>query len=386
MKRLTFAVAAVASALSLFGDATWELVALKPFPVDSYRSDDWQRQSLESLYQTGGGFAAAGRSADQPTAAEQSLGTAAFRLEHASWGFGVSEFRADFNIGDYCTDFPDGEIDWEATRAAITNSSAYGEGYLFYVDSATNDERRVLFTRGGEVSVPWRLVDGADATQMYTVGQTTTARPYRIFWTEEPFGGPKIDLSAHPNVRLLGDPAIIRPLYEMGATSEQTGVSNLVRGVVYDSSAKVLRCYCRVIDDEQCLYDGPEGQFVLAYYDSGARDNLVATIVVEACRPDVTVIPASVGAELRPTGGGYDIEGLESQISQGDKEVTGDPAAPYLYKHKGKTNWSPKNNAVFAISPTDETTTGTGESAPWRADIYWKAPDPLDVLWPFEED
>ena len=67
-------------------------------------------------------------------------------------------------------------------------------------------------------------------------------------------------------------------------------------------------------------------------------------------------------------------------------EVTGDKAAPYLYRHKGKTNWSPKDGAVFAISPTDATTTKTGESAPWRADIYWMAPDPLDTLWPFEED
>ena len=95
---------------------------------------------------------------------------------------------------------------------------------------------------------------------------------------------------------------------------------------------------------------------------------------------------SSVGDELRPTGCGYDIEGLESQISQGDKAVTGDKASPYVYKHMGKTNWSPKHNSVFAISPTDATTTKTGEAAPWRADIYWMSPDPLDVLWPFEED
>ena len=381
------AVAAAASApLAVRADSTWELVSLMPFPISVGQPSAWQESSLESLYQIGGGFAAEGREDDQPVATEPTQGAAAFRLVHASWGFGVSEMRSDFDLGEYCTDFPAGEIDWDATKTAITNSAAYKDGYIFYVDSATNDEGRVLFTRGGEVTIPWKLAGGADAAQAYTVGQTTMARPYRIFWTEYPFNGPKIDLSAHPHVRLLGDPAIVKPLYETTATSAQTGVSNLVRGVVFDSSANVLRCYCRVINEATREYDGPEGQFVLAYYDSGSKDNLVATIVVEACNPDVTTIKASVGDELRPTGGGYDIEGLESQISKGDVEVTGDKASPYVYKHKGKTNWSPKHNSVFAISPTDATTTKTGESAPWRADIYWMSPDPLDVLWPFEED
>ena len=386
MKKNVFAFSLALAAFTAAADSRWELVSLMPFPVDSATTSDWQASSLESLYQTGGGFAAAGREGDQPSALEPTLGRAAFRLEHGSWGFGVSELRADFNIGDYCVDLPTGEIDWVATEAAIVASDAYRDGYLFFVDSATNDESRVLFTRGGEVTVPWKLTGGADASQVYTIGEATSVRPYRLFWTESPFSGPKIDLSAHPDIRLLGDPAIVKPLYEASATSSQTGVSNIVRGVVFDASAKVLRCYSHVIDDETRQYDGPEGQFVVAYYDSGTKDNLVATIVVEACRPDVTVLKAAVGDELRPSGGGYDIEGLESQISKGDTEVVGDKASPYLYRHQGQSNWSPKDNAVFAISPTDGTTTKTGESAPWRADVYWKAPDPLDVLWPFEED
>jgi hypothetical protein len=385
-RKLVPAIAAAAAvALTAAADSMWEIVPPVPFPVDTAGSA-WQTQNLESLYQTGGGFSSVGREDGQPAATEPTQGSTAFRLESASWGFGISEMQADFNLGEYCTDFPDGEIDWDATETAITNSAAYKDGFVFFVDSATEDSKRVLFTRGGDVVVPWKLVGGEDSTRTYTVGQTTTARPYRIFWTELPFNGPKIDLTAHQHVRLLGDPSIVQPVYESTLTSGQTGVSNIVRGVVYDATAKALRCYCRVIDEETRQYDGPEGQFVLAYFDSGSKDNLVATIVVEACSPDVTVIPANVGDELRPAGGGYDIDGLESQIAQGDMDVTGDKAAPYLYRHKGKTNWSPKDGAVFAISPTDATTTKTGESAPWRADIYWMAPDPLDTLWPFEED
>ena len=386
MKRILVFAAAVASAMSLRADSSqWELVSLLPFPV-SESAGEWQNSSLKSMYQTGGGFSEGGAPEIQPVSQDLTHERDAFRLEHGSWGFGVSELRADFTIGECCTDFPEGTIDWDATCAAITNSQAYSEGYLFYDDSASSPEKRVLFTRGGEVTVPWKLVGGIDASQAYTVGHTSVARPYRIFWTEHPFSGPKIDLSAHPDVRLLGDPAIVKPLYATTHTSEQTGVSNIVRGVVFDSTAKVLRSYCHVVNEATREYDGPVGQFVLAYYDSGQMDNLVATIVVEACPPDVDVINACVGEELRPSGGGYDIEGLESEIHAGDDPVQGDAVAPYLYKHKGETNWSPNNGAVFAIAPTDSTTTKTGESAPWRADIYWKAPDPLDVLWPFEED
>ena len=153
------------AALPTLADSSWELVSLMPFPINGGATSPWQMASFESLYQASGGFAAEGREAEQPVATEPTQGAAAFRLEHASWGFGISELRSDFNIGEYCTDFPDGEIDWNATRSAITNSAAYRDGYLFYVDSATTDESRVIFTRGGEVTVPWKLAGGADATQ-----------------------------------------------------------------------------------------------------------------------------------------------------------------------------------------------------------------------------
>ena len=52
------AVAAAAGAnLPAWADSTWELVSLAPFPIN-YNSSTWQVESLESLYQTGGGFAA----------------------------------------------------------------------------------------------------------------------------------------------------------------------------------------------------------------------------------------------------------------------------------------------------------------------------------------
>ena len=150
-RKLVPAIAAAAAvALTAAADSMWEIVPPVPFPVDTAGSA-WQTQNLESLYQTGGGFSSVGREDGQPAATEPTQGSTAFRLESASWGFGISEMQADFNLGEYCTDFPDGEIDWDATETAITNSAAYKDGFVFFVDSATEDSKRVLFTRGGDV-------------------------------------------------------------------------------------------------------------------------------------------------------------------------------------------------------------------------------------------
>ena len=51
--------------------------------------------------------------------------------------------------------------------------------------------------------------------------------------------------------------------------------TNIVRGVVYDESTETLRAYAQTLDVDTFAFDGPEGQFVLAYYDTGAKDNLI---------------------------------------------------------------------------------------------------------------
>ena len=137
-------------------DVRWELVMPPPpLPVDS-ASNDWQTASLESLYPYGGGFAATGFETNQPASKEKSHQQVAYRLEEATWGASVSGLRADFNLCDFLTSaaFPAGTIDWVETRKAITNSDAYKQGYVYYVDS-TNVEQRILFTRGGVVEIPW---------------------------------------------------------------------------------------------------------------------------------------------------------------------------------------------------------------------------------------
>lgn len=62
--------------------------------------------------------------------------------------------------------------------------------------------------------------------------------------------------------------------------------------------------------------------------------------------------------------------------------------SPLLYREifKAKSKYNEKDGAVYAIALTDGSSTTTGVSAEWRADVFWQPPDAMDTLWPFEED
>ena len=129
-RKLVPAIAAAAAvALTAAADSMWEIVPPVPFPVDTAGSA-WQTQNLESLYQTGGGFSSVGREDGQPAATEPTQGSTAFRLESASWGFGISEMQADFNLGEYCTDFPDGDVPESVSEKLIAQAQAARDAYF----------------------------------------------------------------------------------------------------------------------------------------------------------------------------------------------------------------------------------------------------------------
>ena len=391
MKRLTTLLAAL-SAVAVFAgaeDSPYELTSLLPLDIyETASPNEWSAQNATALYPASGGFVEPNL-ADRPSASDNNGVT--FRLEHASCGMLVSEQQADFSLGDWCTYLPvedSAQIDWERTGQWIRSSPAYlQEGRVYYNNSATSDYQRVLFTRGGTTTLHWFLKDGSELERVYQVSSTAKTRPYRLFWTESPFSAPKVSLSGK-FTRLLGDPEIVRPKTVESVISRDPFVTNtnIVRGVVYDESTETLRAYAQTLDVDTFAFDGPEGQFVLAYYDTGAKDNLIYTVVVEVAQPDVNVIPASVGDILRPIGSGYDTTNMTANIRSGLASTGGgDANAPYLYQHRSAAG-KPKDGAVFAIAPTDGTSAQLGVDSPWKAEIWWQVHDPAGTSWPFEDD
>lgn len=220
MKRETLAVLAVGLLLSARGavlKSEYRLTDLRPLDISETASpSSWSVSNAATLYPVANGFSAGGRPADMPVARD-TLGAVAYRLEHSSVGMTVSEQQADFSIGDRCSNLPTsdpGEIDWAATKSNILASADYAAGYVYFDESSTDAYSRVIFTRGGPVSVTWALTNGVQEVRAYTIATSASERPYRIFWTEAPFNAPKINLK-DKFVRLLGDPAIVNPVYSV---------------------------------------------------------------------------------------------------------------------------------------------------------------------------
>ena len=385
-----FVAAAFAAAVGWAEEPTYDLTSLLPLDVyDTATPSAWSQANADGLYLANGGFVEPEVS-KRPVAGNNNGAT--YRLAHASYGMLVSEQKADFSLGDWCTYLPvedASSIDWAKTGEAIRASDAYlKEGRLYYNDSATTDVQRVLFTRGGTVSIDWHLKDATVLTRTYQVASTARTRPYRLFWTEQPFSAPKVSVSGK-HVRLFGDPGLISPTYEVTVMNKDPYVasSNVVRGVVHDATTDTLRAYAKTVNVDTATFDGPEGQFVLAYYDTGSKDTLIYTVVVEVARPDLNVVNVHVGDRLMPLGVGYDTTNMVAKVISGLTAANdNDPNMPYVYQHQSASGHGPNEDAVFSIAPTDASSSKLDLDSPWKVDIWWQTLDPAGTLWPFEND
>ena len=339
--------------------------------------------------------AASGTIADGANAsASATSATMSWSLSAWSVGRTFSEQPPDAKVGEYLTRFPReaDEIDWEATFAAIRRSEAGTNGYIQVVGGTTNLAETLLVTRSGAMAVPFVLKDGTTVESVYSFSAATAARPYRLFATRRDEGNsaPFVDLTGR-FVRFFGDPAVITPRYAVtsagtaGATS-----SNVVWGIDYDPATSHMLTARYIVDEATGAIDCPKGQFVLAYYDTETKDHLVASIVVEITPPAVNTLQATVGSELRPVGGGWDIKDLQGVVNKGAEKDPDDPYAPYVERFAAPSGQELSNEyhgKIYAIAPTDKTTSGAMNMAmPWKADIYWKTPDPMGVMWTFEND
>ncbi|MBR2838576.1 MAG: hypothetical protein IKE55_07330 [Kiritimatiellae bacterium] len=313
---------------------------------------------------------------------------AAMKWELAAWTIGrtLSEQPPDAKLGDFCTDIPfaPDEIDWAATVAA--NATAIANGQIVFNTGAASAYERVIFTASGATEMTWVRTGGETTALTYAVGSSSSARPYRIFATrvDEANSAAFIDLTGK-FVKFFGDPKLLRSEYK----ETTPGVSNVVYGIDYDpSKTKMLTVRYRV-NEETGAIDCPQGQFVLAYYDTETKDHMVAHVVVEICPPNVTTLHAEVGDCLKPAGGGYGAERLYAAVAAGLSTENNDPYSPYLEQYtaaQGEEMTDPDHGKLFAVAPTDVSTSSSGMAMPWKVDVFWQTEDPMKTKWNFEHD
>ena len=313
---------------------------------------------------------------------------ATMKWELAAWTVGrtLSEQPPDAKLGDFCTDtiFDPDKIDWAATVA--TNAAAIAKGQVVFDLGAANPSERVIFTASGATELTWVSTAGASGSRTYNIGSSSSARPYRLFATrvDEANNAAFIDLSGK-FVKFFGDPDLLKSEY----SQTTLGVSNVVYGLDYDPSKTKLLTVRYRVNAQTGAIDCPQGQFVLAYYDTETKDHMVAHIVVEICPPTVTTLNAEVGDCLQPAGGGYADDKLYAVVAAGLSTDSNDPYAPYLEQYKaaqGEELTDPDHGKLFAIVPTDVTTSSSGMAMPWKAEIFWQTEDPMKTKWNFEHD
>ena len=279
-------------------------------------------------------------------------------LAAAEAGFPLERTKPEYYLGD-AIDPPPG-VDWPATYARFLADNP--AGFLFDPTG-----QRVYATLGGSVRFTWILADGSETEMTYIVSSSCSGRPRRIYWTDYPYNGPAIDLSGK-FVKFFGPDELVKPVYgvytnEVGGMS-QVLTNRVVSGLYYDSSTKMLYAYGQL-----------QGQVVMAYYDTGTYDRLLHVQTVEICRPVVNVMKGEIGRALRPDGRGYPTAGLRARPTLVSPT---DGRGDYLYQHKGKQSYSPKNGWVYPLRPTVD--------CRWNAEVYWMETDEMVVQWPFELD
>ena len=339
-----------------------------PSPAAVYLPDGGPNPWAEanaSYVATAGYVAAPATSAGNTT----SVGGEAYRLEGAEAGYTWERLKPEYYLSDQITP-PEGEIDWPATferyQANLDSGDARYKGFLF---NDSNENPCIYVADGGVHTIEWVFRDGTTKSFTYVCATACSGRPRRIYWTDFPYNGTPISL-AGKFVKFFGSEAILG-LEKATVTNVVGGVEvvqpdTVVSGLYLDPSSMMLYAKGRIT-----------GQVLMAYYDDGNYDSILAVQTVEVCQPDVIVNKGVVGTALRPDGRGFDVEGLTAKVTAGIGDVL-DGRGDYLYQHAGRYSYSPKNKAVFPLRPTN------GER--WKAEIYWMETDAMKVQWPFEID
>ena len=226
------------------------------------------------------------------TAATSQLATAnrpQYVLASSETGFPLERTIPEYYLGDQLVP-PDG-VDWPATYAAYTNSP---DAPCFIFDTA---DSRVFVAEGGTHSFTWVRADGEPLAMNYVVSPACSGRPRRIYWTDDPWNAPAIDLTGK-FVKFFGDPEILDPVF--GTVTNYAGgmpqviTNQIVSGLHLDTSTHFLNAHGQL-----------QGQVVMVYYDTGNFERILHVQVVEVCRPVVNRMAGEIGHMFVSDSTGY---------------------------------------------------------------------------------
>jgi len=204
--------------------------------------------------------------------------------------------------------------------------------------------------------------------QTYVVGPNLFRRPVRLFWTEGQYAGPRVRFGNSYEVNIHYNNQIQHP-------------ANNPSNVTYIANEQISQVSPPTIflkNNELRAIPGTVGRVLIAYSrrpdGTSSLRELLGYEVVDVLEPRSATLSVHVGQRLLPKRTDNTTNALFCDVTRGGVDATGArPDEIFGYKHTvGR-----RNGWVWAIRPTD---------APWQLEIFWKAKEQLDVIWPFEVD
>jgi len=284
----------------------------------------------------------------------------------SSVGIPIAEISSNISLGESIAP----PTNWDGNEPVVTE---YG-GKTAWIDYA----KKLIATQAGTIEIEWRLKDSTVQTQTAVVSASPQKRPVRLYWT-------------HARPSWAGENVIFRSLQNAGPTV-QFGTNYRV-DLYGTDSIRIWRDdgdygggqwysqddgygYVRLNGTELQALEGSIGTFLIVYSRMDEATNqrvMLAYEVVNVMEPVQTQIDVAIGGQLRPLTRNFDTNELFPQVTRGltDESESGEI---YVYQHvSGK-----QKNYLWAIRDSS--------ANPWKIEVFWRAKEELDVVWPFEVD
>jgi hypothetical protein len=332
--------------------------APNPFTPTNAANAPWNRTSA---YTPGGGLVIVANRYDTGSGGFSGIKTNGYTVQNQI-GTAIVPLTSQYGVGDFL--FPPEQVAGEGWVATVT---AQGNPWAVQWLTYANTNLLVAVDEGLAV-VNWsNTITHAFIPQTYTIGPNLSRRPVRLFWTEGQYAGPRVRFGSSYEVNIYYNTQIENP------TNHPGNITNIANEKIEAVSPTVF-----LKNGELRATAGAKGRICIAYSrrPEGVTTNreLLGFEVVDVLEPMSATIAAHVADRLLPRRTDNPKNELFCDITRGGVDATGSrPDQVFAYKHMT----GQRNGWVWAIRPTE---------APWQIEIFWKAKEQLDVIWPFEVD
>ena len=269
--------------------------------------------------------------------------------------------------------------DWDGTAPTISTSTG---GKAVWIDFA----KQVITSQAGPIEVTWPLTGGGYETENSVVAASPSKRPVRLYWTHakpENMGDSgyifKPLQNAGPTVQFGSNYKV--HIYSTGSIKQLVSSGNSLRYIDESGNSQAYNPssdygYVYLNGQELQAIEGSRGTFLIVYsrLDEALNERvMLAYELVEVLEPTQTQIDIGIGDQLKPQTRTFNTDELFPMVTRGLTDDA-DNGEIYVYQHSS----GDQKNYLWAIRDSS--------ANPWKIEVYWRAKEELDVVWPFEVD